>query len=54
MTGEISLRATSIARNLLLGIRPEIDHNISKLRNQAFEEVNNLMTRKLAGRLTVQ
>jgi hypothetical protein len=38
-TEDISLRAASIARNLLLGIRPEHDHDIPKLRKQAWTEV---------------
>ncbi|KAL7421133.1 hypothetical protein Q5752_004018 [Cryptotrichosporon argae] len=50
---DASLRAAVVSRNLLLGIRPEHEHDLSKLREYIWSEVKRLAVKKRQGKLIV-
>ncbi|KAK8843968.1 hypothetical protein IAR55_006760 [Kwoniella newhampshirensis] len=50
---ENSLLAANISRNLLLGYRPERQHDLTRLRELVWAEVKRLLVKKRKGRLLV-
>lgn len=51
---DVSLRAAVIGRNLLLGIRPDHEHDRAKIRGHIWEEIKRLLLKKRMGKLLVQ